>query len=119
MGVIIATTTASTTTDPDTCCPTVLSTSLDAVEAVELSGGFSALSDPIRLRILNMLASAPTGEICVCEFVVPLGRSQPTISHHLKLLSDAGLVSSERRGKWSWYSINRDRLEQLRAALAG
>ncbi len=114
-----ATAPSFTATDEDACCPTVLSASLGVVEAATLSDGFSALSDPIRLRILNMLASAPEGEICVCEFVAPLGRSQPTISHHLKLLSDAGLVSGERRGKWSWYSINRERLEQLRAALAG
>lgn len=116
---MIATARVSTPTAQDACCPTVLSATLGAVEAATLSDGFSALSDPTRLRILNMLAAAPEGEICVCEFVAPLGRSQPTISHHLKLLSDAGLVSGQRRGKWSWYSINRERLEQLRAALAG
>jgi ArsR family transcriptional regulator len=64
-----------------------------------------------------MLSAAPSGEICVCDLVEPLGRSQPTVSHHLKVLGDAGLVRSEKRGKWSWYSLNPDRLAALRGAL--
>jgi len=99
------------------CCPSVLSAPLDAAEAAELATGFTALSDPVRLRVLSMLAHAANGEICVCDFVVPLGKSQPNISHHLKILSDAGLVSGERRGKWVWYSLNRGRLAALRAAI--
>jgi len=101
----------------DGCCPSVLSAPLDATHAAELATGFSALSDPVRLRVLSMLADAAEGEVCVCNFVDPLGKSQPTISHHLKILSDAGLVSGERRGKWVWYSLNRDRLAALRAAI--
>ncbi len=71
----------------------------------------------MRLRVLSLLAAAPDGEVCVCEFVGPLGKSQPTISHHLKILSDAGLVHGDRRGKWVWYSLDRRRLADLRSAL--
>jgi len=102
---------------PDTCCPSVLASPLDAPDADELAIGFTALADPVRLRVLSMLAAAPSGEVCVCEFVEPLGKSQPTISHHLKILTEAGLVHGDRRGKWVWYSINRDRLSRLRAAI--
>jgi ArsR family transcriptional regulator len=101
----------------DQCCPSVLAAPLDAAEADKLAVGFNALSDPVRLRVLSMLADATNGEVCVCDFVDPLGKSQPTISHHLKILSEAGLVSGERRGKWVWYSLNRDRLAELRAAI--
>lgn len=99
------------------CCPSVLSAPLAVGEADQLSKGFNALSDPVRLRVLSMLAAAPAGEICVCEFVGPLGRSQGTVSHHLKILAEAGLVHGDRRGKWVWYSLDRGRLAELRAAL--
>ena len=101
----------------DPCCPSVLASPLDAVEADELAAGFSALSDPVRLRVLSMLADATGGEVCVCDFVDPLGKSQPTISHHMKILSEARLVQGDRRGKWVWYSLNRERLAELRAAI--
>ena len=101
----------------DRCCPSVLASPLDASQAGELANGFTALADPVRLRVLNILAAAPAGEVCVCEFVEPLGKSQPTVSHHLKILSDAGLVHGDRRGKWVWYSLDRGRLADLRAAL--
>jgi ArsR family transcriptional regulator len=104
-------------TVPTECCPSVLSAPLDAVEATELAHGFNALADPVRLRVLSILAASPGGEVCVCEFVEPLGRSQPTISHHMKILSEAGLVQGERRGKWVWYSLNNERLAQLRSAI--
>jgi ArsR family transcriptional regulator, arsenate/arsenite/antimonite-responsive transcriptional repressor len=99
------------------CCPSVLAAPLDADEAIELARGFSALADPVRLRVLSILAAAPEGEVCVCDFVDPLGKSQPTISHHLKILSEAGLVHGERRTKWVWYSLNRERLADLRSAI--
>jgi ArsR family transcriptional regulator len=101
----------------DQCCPSVLSAPLDASDAAQMANGFAALSDPVRLRMLSMLAAAEGGEVCVCEFVDPLGKSQPTVSHHLKILSEAGLVEGERRGKWVWYSLNRDRLAELRATI--
>jgi ArsR family transcriptional regulator, arsenate/arsenite/antimonite-responsive transcriptional repressor len=99
------------------CCPSVLSAPLGAADAAELATGFSALADPVRLRVLSMLAASPEGEVCVCDFVDPLGKSQPTISHHLKILADAGLVQGDRRGKWVWYSLNADRLAELRATI--
>jgi ArsR family transcriptional regulator, arsenate/arsenite/antimonite-responsive transcriptional repressor len=104
---------------PVVCCPSVLAAPLEVSEADELARGFSALSDPVRLRVLSMLADSPSGEVCVCDFVDPLGKSQPTVSHHLKILGEAGLVRGDRRGKWVWYSLDRDRLAELRAAIDG
>ena len=102
---------------PAECCPSVLAAPLDAAEAAELARGFNALADPVRLRVLSLLAGSEAGEVCVCDFVDPLGKSQPTISHHLKILSEAGLVRGDRRGKWVWYSLDRERLAELRAAI--
>jgi ArsR family transcriptional regulator len=101
------------------CCPSVLAAPLDSDEARELAVGFNALGDSVRLRLLSMLAAAPEGEICVCEFIEPIGKSQGTISHHLKILGDAGLVRGDRRGKWVWYSLDRKRMAALRSALDG
>jgi ArsR family transcriptional regulator len=103
--------------DEDVCCTSVLDAPLDEPEASGLARGFAALGDAARLQILSLLADSPTGEVCVCEFVGPLGKSQPTVSHHLKVLGDAGLVEGERRGKWVWYRIVPERLEALRGAL--
>jgi ArsR family transcriptional regulator len=103
--------------DAETCCPSVLASPLDVSEAAELAKGFTALADPVRLRVLSILAAADAGEVCVCDFVQPLGKSQPTVSHHLKILSDAGLVHGDRRGRWVWYSLDRQRLAALRAAI--
>jgi ArsR family transcriptional regulator len=100
------------------CCASVLQAPLDEDHAAELSRGFGALADPARLQILSMLAASPAGEVCVCEFVAPLGKSQPTVSHHLKVLGDAHLVEGDRRGKWVWYRIVPERLDALRRALA-
>ena len=102
----------------DHCCASVLAAPLDATDAAELAHGFSALADPVRLRVLSILAAAHDGEVCVCDFVEPLGKSQPTVSHHLKILSEAGLVHGDRRGKWVWYSLNRARLAELQATIA-
>ena len=100
------------------CCPSILAAPLAVGEAGELARAFAALSDPVRLRMLSMLAAAPSGEVCVCDFVAPLGKAQPTVSHHLKVLGDAGLIHGERRGKWVWYSLDRARLTSLRDALS-
>jgi ArsR family transcriptional regulator len=114
---VVKTRTTLEVTDTAACCPSILATPLGAAEAAELARGLAALADPVRLRVLSMLAAAPEGEVCVCDFVEPLGKSQPTISHHLKILGDAGLVHGDRRGKWVWYSLDRDRLAALRTAL--
>jgi ArsR family transcriptional regulator len=107
----------SPVTEDQACCGSVLTTRLAERDAVQLARGFAALADPARLQILSILADAPTGEVCVCEFVEPLGKSQPTVSHHLKVLVAAGLIEGERRTKWVWYRLVRERLSALQAAL--
>ena len=102
----------------ESCCPVVLSSPLSDERATELAGAFAVLADPVRLRLLSLLASAPTGEACVCELVEPLGRSQPTVSHHLKILAEAGLIAGEKRGRWVWYRVVPERVDLLRSVLA-
>lgn len=102
----------------DTCCQPVTTAVLAEAEAEELAAMFKALADPARLRLLSMVASAPDGEVCACDLVEPSGRSQPTVSHHMSLLVDAGLITREKRGKWAWYRPVPERLELLRAVLA-
>ncbi len=102
----------------DECCPAVLSSPLTDERADALARDFAVLSDPVRLRLLSLLVSAPDGEACVCELVPPLGRSQPTVSHHLKILADAGLIAGQKRGRWVWYRVLPERLGQLRGVLA-
>ena len=101
----------------DACCPSVLTAPLSETQAGDLARVFAALGDPVRLRLLSLLASAPAGEVCACELVVPIGRSQPTVSHHLKVLTEAGLIVGERRGRWVWYAVVAERLALLRGAL--
>ncbi len=100
------------------CCPAVLASPLTEERAEELAADFAVLADPVRLRILSMVTSAPAGEACVCELVEPLDRSQPTVSHHLKVLADAGLIVGGKRGRWVWYRPVPERLERLRNVLA-
>ncbi len=100
------------------CCPAVLSAPLSEERATELAGDLAAVADPVRLRLLSTLISAEAGEACVCEMVEPIGRSQPTISHHLKILVDAGLIVGEKRGRWVWYRIVPERMAHLRGVLA-
>ncbi len=102
----------------DECCPAVLAAPLSEDAAAMLAGDFAVLADPVRLRLLSLLTSAPAGEACVCELVEPLERSQPTVSHHLKILTDAGLIVGEKRGRWVWYRALPSKLAQLRDALA-
>ncbi len=99
------------------CCATVLGAPLADEEARSLAVGFAALADPVRLKLLSLLSSAEDGEVCVCELTAPVGKSQGTVSHHLKVLAEAGLVSGDRRGKWVWYSVMPDGLALLRAAI--
>lgn len=101
----------------DVCCPSVLGAPLAAEDATDLARALAAVADPVRLQVLSILAAAPAGAVCVCDLVGPLGKSQPTVSHHLKVLGEAGLVHGERRGRWVWYSLDRERLGDLRGAL--
>jgi ArsR family transcriptional regulator len=100
------------------CCPPVLQARLDKAEAEELAGVFKALADPGRLRLLSFIAAQPGAEACVCYLTEPSGLSQPTVSHHLKVLNDAGLLEREKRGAWVYYRVAPARLEAVRAALA-
>jgi ArsR family transcriptional regulator, arsenate/arsenite/antimonite-responsive transcriptional repressor len=77
---------------------------------------FAALADPVRLRLLSLVAA--TDEVCSCDLQAPLGKSQPTVSHHTKALAEAGLIIGERRGKWVWWQVVPERLAALQAALA-
>jgi ArsR family transcriptional regulator, arsenate/arsenite/antimonite-responsive transcriptional repressor len=99
------------------CCEPVLSRALDDGAAADLAAAFKVLADPVRLRLLSLVASAEAGEACACDLVDPLGRSQPTISHHLAVLTEAGLLEREKRGRWAWYRAVPDRLAVLRDAL--
>jgi ArsR family transcriptional regulator len=103
--------------DRDGCCTPLTGEVLGEPDAIALAHGFAALADPTRLRLLSLLTSAENGEVCVCDLTGPVGRSQPTVSHHLKALTDAGLVTGEKRGRWVWYRIVPERVTQLRAAL--
>ncbi|MEL5956228.1 metalloregulator ArsR/SmtB family transcription factor [Streptomyces sp. CLV115] len=89
--------------EADACCPGLLSAPLDEEQAVDLAKVFKALGDPVRLRLLSMIASQAGGEVCVCDLTPAFDLSQPTISHHLKLLRQAGLIDCERRGTWVYY----------------
>ena len=102
----------------DGCCERVTAGVLDEGAAVELAAVFKVLADPARLRLLSMVASASAGEVCACDLVAPLGRSQPTVSHHLSLLVDAGLLTREKRGRWAWYRVVPERLAGLGGVLA-
>jgi ArsR family transcriptional regulator len=99
------------------CCAPVLTGHLDEPDADELATVFRALGDPGRLRLLSFLAAQPGGEACVCNLTQPLGLSQPTVSHHLKVLTEAGLLDRERRATWIYYRLRLERLGQLCAAL--
>jgi ArsR family transcriptional regulator len=100
------------------CCTPIRRELLEADQAVTLAEAFKALADPVRLQLLNLIATADGGEACACDLVEPVGKSQPTVSHHLKVLREAGLVEGEKRGTWIWYSVVPSRLEDLRRVLA-
>jgi ArsR family transcriptional regulator len=102
----------------DPCCAPIAEDALDAETAAALSPAFKALGDPVRLRLMSMIASAPGGEICVCDLTDAFTLTGPTISYHLKALRDAGLVDSERRGTWVYYQARRDLLRRLATLLA-
>jgi ArsR family transcriptional regulator len=95
------------------CCAPLRREPLDADASATLAEAFKALADPVRLQLLNLIATAETGEACACDLVEPVGRSQPTVSHHLRILREAGLVRGERRGTWIWYSIRSEALDRF------
>ncbi|MEU7873106.1 metalloregulator ArsR/SmtB family transcription factor [Dactylosporangium sp. NPDC049140] len=100
------------------CCSPIAQQRIQAETAAMLAPAFKALGDPVRLRLLSMIASASEGEICVCDLAPAFDLSGPTISHHLKTLREAGLVDAERRGTWVYYRARRGLMRQLAALLA-
>lgn len=100
------------------CCEPVVEAALGEDEAAQLAAAFKVLADPVRLRLLSLVATAEGGEACGCDLTEPVGRSQPTVSHHLSILTDAGLLEREQRGRWAWYRARPDALGVLRDALA-
>lgn len=114
--------TSSHTADPSNwsgrCCPPLSRGGpLDRDEAERLSRTLKAIADPARLQVLSFLRSRPNGEACACDFVEPLGLAQPTVSHHLKVLHEAGLLEREKRATWVHYRLPHDRLPSIRQAL--
>lgn len=101
-----------------TCCGSVSGDALTDAEAQELAAALKALADPVRLRLVSIIATSPTGEVCACDLPDSLDRSQPTVSHHLTLLVNAGLLEREQRGKWAWFRLRYERLGELSALLA-
>lgn len=100
------------------CCPEVLAAPLGAAEAEDVAAALRVVADPARLRLLSLISTAEGGEACACNLTEPLGLGQPTVSHHLKILADAGLVEREQRGRWAYFRLVPERLELLRGALA-
>src|ERR1700677_644676 len=103
--------------DAALCCPPLTKAPLSIEDATELASILAALGDPVRLRLLSLVAAQD--EVCSCHLEAPLDRSQPTISHHTKVLAEAGLIVGERRGKWMWWRIVPERLTLLRQLLGG
>ena len=104
-------------TDAAVCCSPVIGGVLSAEEAEGIARTFKALGDPTRVRLLSLIAAASEGEACICDLTEPVGLSQPTVSHHMKLLVDAGLATREQRGRWAYYRVVTDALERASAAL--
>jgi ArsR family transcriptional regulator len=99
-------------------CPPLLAGPLPADEAENLARGLKVLAEPARLRLLSLIQAQPEKEACVCHLTEPLGLSQPTVSHHLKVLFDAGLVEREQRGSWAYFRVVPSQLQALRDLLA-
>ena len=104
--------------DAMACCAPVTGRTLSAAEADALARVFKALADPVRLRLLSMITNAEGGEVCVCDLTVGFQLTGPTISHHLKVLREAGLIEGERRGTWIYYRAVPSAMEAASAALA-
>jgi ArsR family transcriptional regulator, arsenate/arsenite/antimonite-responsive transcriptional repressor len=102
----------TSTAEPAACCAPLASSALSDAEAAATAELFKALADPARVRLVNLIATNG-GAVCQCDLIEPLGLSQPTVSHHMRKLVDAGLVEREQRGKWAYFSLKRDAVEKL------
>ena len=99
------------------CCPPILEGPLAEADARQLADLLKVLADAARLRLLSLIAARPGGEACACELIEPLGLSQPTVSHHLKVLTTAGLLHREQRGVWAYFRVEPEQLAGIREAL--
>jgi ArsR family transcriptional regulator len=100
------------------CCPPVLDAPIDVQQAEQMAAALRVIADPTRLRLVSILAASERREACVCDLTEPLGLSQPTVSHHLKVLAEAGVVEREQRGRWAYFRLRPAALATLRRALA-
>jgi ArsR family transcriptional regulator len=105
------------TPGPESCCTPLLRSALDEDQATELAEVLKALADPVRLRLVSIIGTAESGEVCACDLPALVERSQPTVSHHLSLLVKAGVLAREQRGKWAWFRLQQARLAELGEAL--
>lgn len=103
-------------TNNNACCLPLTSATLSDSDASGLADTYAALADPVRLRLLSMIAAA--GELCSCDMVEPLAKSQPTVSHHTRILAEAGLIEGDKRGRWVWWSVVADRSEFVARVLS-
>jgi ArsR family transcriptional regulator len=117
MGVRVPARKIAIATRDELCCSVVTREPMSRRDAERTAPVLAALGDPVRLRLLSIVAAE--GEVCSCNLEGPLGKSQPTISHHTRVLADAGLIVGERRGKWTWWQIVPERLEEVRRLLGG
>jgi ArsR family transcriptional regulator len=100
------------------CCTPTAGESLDADSAQRLAAVLKVIAEPTRLRLLSLVAAGPSREACICNLTGPVGLSQPTVSHHMKLLVDAGLLDREQRGKWAYYRLVPGALDTLAQLVA-
>ena len=100
------------------CCPPISQTAISAEDAERLAITLKAVADPARLRLLSLIQTQPDGEACVCHLTAPLGLGQPTVSHHLKILEEAGFLRHERRGRWVYYQAVPSALAAVQEVLA-
>lgn len=103
--------------DTAACCASAESAALTAEQADAIARTFKALGDPTRVRLLSLIAASRDGEACICDLTEPVGLSQPTVSHHMKLLVDAGLATREQRGRWAYFRVVTDALDTAAHAL--
>lgn len=99
------------------CCLPTFQGPLTAEEAEPLAAVFKAVADPVRLRLLSLIEHTDDGEACVCDLTAPLGLSQPTVSHHLKILVEAGLLTRTQRGRWAYFTVQRPALDEFGSLL--
>jgi len=102
-----------TPVDVSSCAPEGLASPIERPQAEQLANLLKAIADPTRIQLISYINASNNAEACVCNLTEPLSLSQPTVSHHLKVLADAGLIDREKRGTWVWYTVNQDRWQQL------